>query len=179
MHFSHVCYRLGEEWLEKDLWVLVDSQLNTGQQCAQVAKKTNGILACIRNSVVSRTREVTVPLYLAGRRATKLLKGRERKSFEKKLSELGLFNLEKRRFRGDPITVYNYLKAGCSKMWIGLFSQETNDRTRGNSLKLHQGMFGLDIRKNFFSERVVKHWNVLLREMVESLSLEVFKKLMD
>ncbi|TRZ07057.1 hypothetical protein HGM15179_020048 [Zosterops borbonicus] len=156
------CYRLWEERLksclsEKDLGVLDGSWLNMSQQYAHVtkkAKKANGILDCIGNSVASRTRQAIFSLYSAlvrlhrkycvqfltittrsndievlervQRKAMKLVKGLESKTYERQLRELELFILEKRRLWGDLIVLY--LKGGYSKVGVHVFSQITSEK---------------------------------------------------
>ena len=99
--------------------------------------------------------------------------------YEECLRSLGLFLLEKRRLWGDLITAYNFLARGSAEAGTHLFSVITSERTCGNGVKVRQGKFRLDIRKRFFTKRVVTHWNRLPREVVTAPSLLEYKERLD
>ena len=106
------------------------------------------------------------------RRATKMIQGMEHLSYEDRLRVLGLFSLEKAA-KGVGI---QYLRGGYRKEVDGFFSRVCCDRTRGNGFRLKEGRFRLGINKKFFTIRVVRHWNRLPRDVVDSPSLETLRK---
>ncbi|RMC06564.1 hypothetical protein DUI87_16001 [Hirundo rustica rustica] len=79
-----------------------------------------------------------------------MVEGLESKFYEEQLREFGLFSLEKMSLREGLIAFFNYLEGISSELGVGLPSQETSNRTRGNGLKLFKCSYGLDIRKIIF-----------------------------
>jgi len=175
-------------------------------QCVLAAQNANHILGCIKRSVASRSREVILSLcsalvrsYLESRaqlwssqsrkdmdllekvkrRVTKMMRGLEHFSYGERLRELGLFSLEKKRHQGDLLAAFQYLKGAYKESGEAHFTRACIDRTRGNGFKLKESRFRLDVRKKFFTLRVVRHWHRLPREVVAVLSLAVFKARLD
>ena len=102
------------------------------------------------------------------RTAIKMIRGLEHLSYEESLRYLELFSSEKRRLWGDLNVAFQYLKGAYKQEGERLFTRVDSNRTRGNGFKQRQGRFRLNIRRKFFTQRVVRHWNRLPKEVVDA-----------
>jgi len=108
-----------------------------------------------------------------------MIGGLEHLSYEDRMRELGLFSLEKRRLWGDLTAAFQYPKGDYKQEGNELLTRVDSDKTRKNGFKLKEGRFRLDVRGKFFTERMVRCWYRLPREIADAPSLEAFKTRLD
>ena len=207
----HNRYTLNREELvcseyEKDLGVIVNSDLRLSKQCIEARNKANRVLGFIFRSVKSRSPEVILKLYLAlvrphldyavqfwspyyrkdiglleavQRRMTKRIQGMRDIPYERRLKMLKLHSLERRRLRGDLIEVFKWYR-GYNKGDISkVLRVSKQDRTRNNGFKIEKDRFKKEIGKNWFANRVVDEWNGLSSQVVGAKTIESFKRRLD
>lgn len=181
------------------------SSLKSEKQVTESVKRANRQLGMIKRTVSCRDSTVMLPLYKTlvrphleycvqawaphyakdinsienvQKRFVRLISNLQPSSYEEKLKELNLFSMKKRRLRGDLIEVYKILN-NIDNLSNNFFKKVVNNRTRGHSLKLKKDRCYSDIRKYFFSQRAINHWNNLPENVVTAPSLDSFKNSLD
>jgi ribonucleases P/MRP protein subunit RPP40 len=191
---------------EKDLGVVIDSSGKSSEQCRVAASSANRLLGFIKRNIKFKSKDIVIRLYKAlvrpkleycvqawcpylkkdiavlervQKRATKMIMGLHNLSYYDRLIECSLLPLEKRRLRGDLIQTFKFMKGFDRVDYNKFFTLNSTNRTRGHSLKLGKSRSRLDIRRNFFSQRVVDSWNRLPQNVIDATSVNSFKNNLD
>ena len=112
------------------------------------------------------------------RRATKLIPTLRNYPYKERLKRLHLHSLEVRRVRGQLIEVFKILN-GFDNVKSSLLIRDDNPLTRNNGFKLIGRRFHTDTAKHFFTNKVVRIWNLLPSSVVTSLTINQFKNRLD
>lgn len=190
---------------EKDLGVLMTRDMKFSGHISNIVRKANQMLGLIKSSFDYMCPESFLILYKSyvrphmeyavqawspflrkdiealervQRRATKLVPEIRNLSYENRLQRLNLTTLEERRKRGDLIETYKII-TGLEDVASSQFFEENKNRLRGNDNKIFKKQSRKNIRKYFFSQRVVDSWNRLRNGIVNATTLNQFKKRYD
>ena len=190
---------------EKDLGVVITSDLKFSKQCIAAEKKAQKLLGYIKRQFGYRKKEIVLSLYNSlvrphleyavqfwspsyrkditrlervQARATKLIPELRHMCYTDRLKELNLFSLETRRLRGQLIEVFKILRGFDNVDYRCLF-QLSEGRTRNNGYKLQLKRYNGDLCGNFFSYKICGRWNALPSDVVNSDSVEQFKTRLD
>ena len=108
-----------------------------------------------------------------------MLKQCKNLSYENRLKMLNLPTLTYRRFRGDMIETYKILNNVYDKDVVPLLALNNNVKTRGNSLKLSVNRAHLNLKKFYFTSRIVNNWNSLPDTVITTPNINIFKNKLD
>ena len=197
---------LGAQKSERDLGVIMQSDLKVDKQCSKAANEANKRLGMIHRNFKCKAKKVILPLYKSivrphldycvqawrphyrkdvdklekvQRRATKMVEGLEGYSYEDRLRILGLTTLETRFLRADLIEVFKILR-GFENLDPDRFFQVVGDGVRrGHSFKLFKKRYRLDVGKFKFASRVCEEWNRLGDGVVSAGTVNAFKTRLD
>jgi len=191
---------------ERDLGVIIDNNGKCSEQCVSAVKRANAVLGMIKRNINFKSKNIMVKLYKSlvrpqleycvqawspylrkdidilervQRRATKLIEGYSDYSYSERLKRTGLISLEKRRVRGDLIEVFKIIKGFDKIDSYSFFEFSSVGMTRGHSYKLVKKRSYGNLRKNFFSQRVINIWNGLPQEVVDADTVNLFKNRLD
>ena len=199
-------FKLTEVDHEKDLGVWISSDLKPSLHCSKAVASAMRVLSMIRRTFVNISKELFVFLYKTyvrphleycasiwspslgkdidalekvQKRATKLVRGLRHLPYEQRLKSLDFYTLFRRRLRGDLIEVFKILNGYYEIDPTKFFTLTGFSNTRGHNMKLFKSHTRLNIRTNFFTQRIINSWNGLPQEVVSAHTIASFKSMLD
>jgi len=112
-------------------------------------------------------------------RFTRMLPGLRTLPYVNRLQFLGLWSLEERRNHADLLEVFRVYKGWSRISFDRMFTISNVTVTRGHTAKITKNRCRLDLRRHFFSERVIDRWNRLPQHIIDSVTLNAFKSGLD
>ena len=194
---------------EKDVGVMIHNSLKPSLQCNTAAKKANKVLGQMSRSLSYRDKNTWIALYKTyvrphleycvqawnpwlnkdievlenvQKRAVRMVSGLKGNTYEEKLKEVGLTSLVERRGRGDMIQVWKILHNhdNVKNCWFKMASESLREtRLTSSAWNLNLPKTNSDLRRNFFSIRIINRWNALPEHIKSAKSLNLFKNYYD
>ena len=190
----------------KDLGVQLSDNLKPSSQCQQAYSNASKVLGMIARTFSFKSQDVMLRLYKSlvrphlefsisawspyyskdkhllervQHRFTRMIPGLRQLPYEKRLESLKLWTLEERRNRADLLEVFRMYRGLSTTSFVSMFTLSSNTTTRGHTAKITKNRCRLDLRRHFFSERVIDRWNRLPQQAIDSPTINAFKSRLD
>ena len=191
--------------VERDLGIMVSNNLKSTEHVNCIVARAQRIFGLIKKTFVSRDASVIMPLYCSlvrslldyatiiwnpylvrdinsvervQRRVTRTVRGLRNLPYEERLALLQIDSLKKRRVKTDMIELFKIINGYTCLQPERFFTFNVQARTRGHNFKIYPNFSHLNVRKYFFTNRVVEMWNRLPINIVNASNVFNFKKML-